>query len=537
MGNPFLEGSQDLLVIDTRDVMDAAVAETVRKVESIGEEQYKKFVDERLELCTKAVTEILPKNKLPLFSRPPVKTQPKQKEKLAALKSDCGLFSRLYISCQARDGDLDQFFSHENHAAQPALSTGGKLQLGVKADLLHCLDSNVPENRSLPQVDATVLDGAAVVQMLSPGTFQKYADTVFASYISNQLQKADRIDLVWDVYLPDSLKRTTREKRGKGTRKRVTSSTVMPENWKDFLRLDGNKTELFGFLSQETTRHQQNCGKEVYATQGSNVLCSPAELDLTNLAPCSQEETDTRLLLHVADAVQKGRKKVAIRTVDTDVLVVAVASFDKIKPEELWITLGTGSSLRCIVVHELIATIDPRWCSSLPIFHALTGCDTVSAFSGRGKKTAWETWKAFPEVTDAFGELQEMPAEVSEKSMSLLERFVVLMYDRTSDIMEVNEAREQLFAHKARALENIPPTKAALKQHIKRACYQANIWYQALVSEPQLLNPSDWGWPKDPTGWQPLWTTLPEAAKSCHELIHCSCKKGCTKLQVLKGST
>ena len=74
------------------------------------------------------------------------------------------------------------------------------------------------------------------------------------------------------------------------------------------------------------------------------------------------------------------------------------------------------------------------------------------------------------------------------------------MYDQTSNIMKVNEGRKQLFVHKARALENIPPTQAALKQHIKRACYQANIWYQSLASEPQLLNPSDWGWTKDQTG-------------------------------------
>ena len=401
----------------------------------------------------------------------------------------------------------------------------------MKAELLHCLESNLPENRSTPVVDAIVLDGAAVVQMLKPGTsktFQEYADTVFAPYISSQLQKTDRFDLVWDVYLPDSLKATAREKRGKGTRKRVASSTVMPKNWKQFLRVDGNKSELFGFLSQETTRHPQYYGKELYATHGSDVLCSPAELDLTNLAPCSHEEADTRLLLHVADAVLKGRKKVAIRTVDTDVLVVAVASFDKIKPDELWVTLGTGSNLHCIAVHELVATMDPRWCSSLPIFHALTGCDTVSAFCGRGKKMAWETWKSFPEVTDAFIELQGMQPDISEESMSLLERFVVLMYDRTSDIMEVNQARKHLFAHKSRALENIPPTQAALQQQIKRACYQANIWNQSLVSQPELLNPSNWGWTKDASGWQPLWTTFPEAAKSCHELIHCGCKKGCT---------
>ena len=35
MGNPFLEDSLDLLVIDTRDIMDTQVAETVRKIETL----------------------------------------------------------------------------------------------------------------------------------------------------------------------------------------------------------------------------------------------------------------------------------------------------------------------------------------------------------------------------------------------------------------------------------------------------------------------------------------------------------------------
>ena len=57
------------------------------------------------------------------FSRPPAKMQSKQKNQLTALKSDCGLFSRLYISCRTRHGDLYELFSHENHAVQTALST------------------------------------------------------------------------------------------------------------------------------------------------------------------------------------------------------------------------------------------------------------------------------------------------------------------------------------------------------------------------------------------------------------------------------
>ena len=104
-----------------------------------------------------------------------------------------------------------------------------------------------------------------------------------------------------------------------------------------------------------------------------------------------------------------------------------------------------------------MAKMDYRYCNSLPIFHAFTGCDTVS-FSGGGKKTVWTTWRAFLEVTDAFIELERMPSVVSEESMSWLERFVVLMYDNTSDTMEINEARKQLFAHKAEHLRtSLPP--------------------------------------------------------------------------------
>ena len=74
---------------------------------------------------------------------------------------------------------------------------------------------------------------------------------------------------------------------------------------------------------------------------------------------------------------------------------------------------------------------------TLPVFHVFTGCDTVSEFAGRGKKTAWETWKSFPSVTDALQELLALPSEVSEESRLLLERFVVLMYRRTSDSLGV----------------------------------------------------------------------------------------------------
>ena len=47
-----------------------------------------------------------------------------------------------------------------------------------------------------------------------------------------------------------------------------------------------------------------------------------------------------------------------------------------------------------------------------------------------------------------------------------LQCFVVLMY-QISDIVEVNEARKELFTQKSRSLENLAPTSTALEEHLK----------------------------------------------------------------------
>ena len=64
-----------------------------------------------------------------------------------------------------------------------------------------------------------------------------------------------------------------------------------------------------------------------------------AQIDLTGLVPCSHEEADTSLFLHVADGVKKGYRKLLVRTVDTDVVVVAIATLNRTKPDELWVAV------------------------------------------------------------------------------------------------------------------------------------------------------------------------------------------------------
>ena len=204
---------------------------------------------------------------------------------------------------------------------------------------------------------------------------------------------------------------------------------------------------------------------------------------------------------------------------------------EQLEIDELWIAFSTGKNFRYLAAHETAMTLGPNKCHGFPFFHALTGCDTVSCFSGRGKKTAWEPWKACDEVSDevtkAFCALAVTPTISSvDDYMDALERFVVLLYDRTSCQEHVNMARKHLFTQSGRSIEAIPPTREALIQHIKRAAYQAGFcWGQMMICLPELPSPAEWGWVQGENGWGIYWTTLPEATEACQQLITCGCKK------------
>ena len=68
-----------------------------------------------------------------------------------------------------------------------------------------------------------------------------------------------------------------------------------------------------------------------------------------------------------------------------------------------------------------------------------------------------------------------LPSEINDAVLSVLEKFVVLRYECTSGLTRVNDAHEHLLARRSRGIEKIPPTQAAVVEHMKLACYQANI--------------------------------------------------------------
>ena len=80
-------------------------------------------------------------------------------------------------------------------------------------------------------------------------TFRGFATKTFVICISSLLRQVERVDKVWDRYFEESLKNSTREKRGVGVRRKITGNCLLPTNWMTFLKCSENKAELSPYLS------------------------------------------------------------------------------------------------------------------------------------------------------------------------------------------------------------------------------------------------------------------------------------------------
>ena len=109
------------------------------------------------------------------------------------------------MACQARESDLDDFFSHENHSYPPALSVYGKIRHSAKSDTIKLFVQSGSEGKEELIVSGVVLDGAAIVQMTpacQSKTFGEYSDNEFTNHLVSKIRctSINRLDVVFDVY-------------------------------------------------------------------------------------------------------------------------------------------------------------------------------------------------------------------------------------------------------------------------------------------------------------------------------------------------
>ena len=102
-GNPFQEQSQDLLVLDTKEIAPPAALDALRRAHEVGQLHFDNFVRERLVERTKPLEDAIHRHKLKIFGQPR-KVPGKGANQVKSLKNDVNLFSLLYIGARTEMG-------------------------------------------------------------------------------------------------------------------------------------------------------------------------------------------------------------------------------------------------------------------------------------------------------------------------------------------------------------------------------------------------------------------------------------------------
>ena len=107
-GNPFEEEGSYLIHLTTKFVLGDNVAKSTRDAETIGHKQSSQIVTDRLIECTNSLYDVIHQKQATFVSTTEC-CKNKASKDVKLLKDDRRLFSNLYVACQSRTVDLDNF--------------------------------------------------------------------------------------------------------------------------------------------------------------------------------------------------------------------------------------------------------------------------------------------------------------------------------------------------------------------------------------------------------------------------------------------
>ena len=117
----------------------------------------------------------------------------------------------------------------------------------------------------------------------------------------------------------------------------------------------------------------------------------------------------------------------------------------------------------------------------------MTGCETVSASSGKGKWNAIQLLLKNESCVKAMVEIGETWS-VSNATFNAAEALVCHLYGKKGQ--NVDLLHYKLFCAKGRKVDpEALPCRTSLRLHMKCANYQAVIWRTAVIPHPDVPSP------------------------------------------------
>ena len=209
--------------------------------------------------------------------------------------------------------------------------------------------------------------------------------------------------------------------------------------------------------------------------------------------------------------------RIIIKTSDTDVIALCIY-FDKqmTNTSELWVR-------RFLSIHELCPSLSEITCRVLPGAHALSRCNTTASFFRNGKQLVYKILK---DAASDFHDLDNLGDPDKDVAISCSARFVARLYVQksfASSHHNINKLRVKLATGRDASLVRLPPSEAALRQHILRASFQTKVWHASCLAKPPLPSPMKYGWRTVKDSLHPVYFEGNMSAEFLRDLV-CSCK-------------
>ena len=508
--NPFSEMS--LVSISTGIEATDKVATDLFRAYKVGKEAMQEFITNRL--CKEPKLNLfdpIKKMKLATFSTMSKTKICKLKGKEISLKSSKDLFCKVTIIAQKRSLNLNQLFQYPLGPLPLALAeTDGTLKKSPKSALLHKLEGPTEPVEVIPGEYAFIADGMACVRQIKASqlTYSEFAAHLL-SFIIGCSKSAKRVDVVFDVYVDNSIKDVERTRRSHGElRLKKIIPTAQIKQWNLLLSSNENKNKLTAFIVDHWKTNATKIGqKEFYVTSGEKVfkITSTEHREVDELES-DHQEADTRMLLHAKHS-SYSYNNIVIYTPDADVFIIALSKTTEIS-SNMYMLTGVKNARRIIdlgaVANYVYNTLNKSSCEKAKVldallgYHCFTGCDSISSFAGRGKIKPLKLMLSANHYVEAFSSLGTTNTVLNEVSTEL-QRFVCHMYGRrstNSEVVNVNDTRYFLYCQKGGKVscDTLPPCSNVLDQHIARSNYQSQIWRKATTSLISVSNPINHGW-------------------------------------------
>ena len=383
------------------------------------------------------------------------------------IRADRELFARLLIIREKRGISIKELLKYSLGPIAWSLATPqGNIFKSVKSKLLKALEEKITFVDHVPQESARVYDGMCIVQQVPTGfeVFGQLSDYILKRITSNP---STNIFFTTDQYWDASIKSCERSRRANSGLIRITASRrdqKLPKQFKKYLAVGENKQELIEFLladwSTQAQHHHQISEKTIFFTTKKDafkikVLEEETQCQPVDQLSSNQEEADTKMFLALKVAQEAGCSDAVIYTVDSDVAILALYYARRLSIH-LFLQLGTGSDVR------ILDTQATDWLSdlleALPSLHAISGCDSVSAFHGLGKGKWLSTLSKKEEYVEAMRLLGES-LQINENLFCTIERMVCHLYGMPEE-HDIDNARYKIFCRsKTPEPYQLPPTK------------------------------------------------------------------------------